>query len=300
MIGSLDRRQFLAAGTALCASAWLADRARSAPAPRKRNLKKAVGIGMIQIKGSLRQQFQVVKECGFDGVELDAPSDLAPDQVQEALQASGLAVSEVVDSKHWTVPLTDPDAAVRAKGRDALVAALEAAARFGATSVLLVPGIVDKQVSYDQAWERSVAEIKAVLPVAEKCGVTIAIENVWNDFLLSPLEAARYVDQFASPWVGFHFDVGNVVTFGFPEQWIRILGPRIKKLHIKEFSRKKRDDLGLWKGFDVELGEGDCDWPAVMTALDDIHYQGWATAEVKGGDVTRLKALATRMDLLFT
>lgn len=300
MTRPLPRRQFLATGAALCASAWLAAHGQAAPPPRRaRPLKKAVGIGMVQVKGSLRDQLQAVKDCGFDGIELNSPSDLDAAELQEALHASGLAVSEVVDSQHWSAPLTHPVPEMRAKGREALTTALHDAARFGASSVLLVPGIVNKQVSYDQAWERSVAEVKAVLPIAEQLRVTIAIENVWNQFLLSPLEAVRYVDQFASPWVGFHFDVGNVVTYGFPEQWIRILGPRIKKLHIKEYSRKKRDEQGLWKGFEVELGAGDCDWPSVMAALDEIHYEGWATAEVSGGDAVRLKAIAARMDQLF-
>src|SRR5437764_102613 len=122
-------------------------------------------------------------------------------------------------------------------------------------------------------------QIRKAVPLAEELGVKIAVENVWNQFLLSPLEAARYVDEFKSPAVGWHFDVGNVINYGWPEQWIRILGKRIQKLHIKEFSRKKRDSEGLWKGFEVPLGEGDNNWPAVMQALDDIGYHGWAMAE---------------------
>ena len=138
--------------------------------------------------------------------------------------------------------------------------------RYGASSVLLVPAVVNKEVSYDDAYKRSQAEIRKAIPLAEELGVKIAIENVWNHFLLSPLEAARYVDEFNSPAVGWHFDVGNILNYGWPEQWIRILGPRIQKLHIKEFSRKKRDSQGLWKGFDVKLLEGDNNWPAVMKA----------------------------------
>ncbi|HND52981.1 MAG TPA: sugar phosphate isomerase/epimerase, partial [Pirellulaceae bacterium] len=149
------------------------------------------------------------------------------------------------------------------------------------------------------AWERSTAEIRGVIPRARELGVRIAVENVWNQFLLSPLEAARFVDQFDARAVGWHFDIGNVVNYGWPEQWIRILGKRILKLHIKEFSRKKRDAEGLWKGFDVELGEGDVDWPAVMTALDEVGYSGWGSAEVRGGDRERLRFVAQRMDRLF-
>jgi hexulose-6-phosphate isomerase len=132
--------------------------------------------------------------------------------------------------------------------------------------------------------------------MAEELGVKIAVENVWNNFLLSPLEMARYLDEFESPWIGAYFDVGNIVNYGWPEQWIRILGERVLKLDIKEFSRKKRDEEGLWAGFEVEIGEGDCDWPAVMEALVEIGYEGWGSAEVTGGGAERLREISDRMD----
>ena len=185
---------------------------------------------------------------------------------------------------------------MRAEGRAGLETALRDCASYGGTTALLVPAVVNGEVGYDEAWERSSAEIRKVLPLAEELGVQIALENVWNGFLLSPLEAARYVDQFESEAIGWYFDVGNVVNFGWPEQWIRILGPRILKLDIKEFSRKKRNDEGLWKGFGVKIGDGDCDWPAVRAALAEIGYTGWATAEVGGGDEERLRDIKARMD----
>jgi len=110
---------------------------------------------------------------------------------------------------------------------------------------------------------------------------------------------ARYIDEFESPWIGAYFDVGNIVNFGYPEQWIRILGHRIFKLDIKEFSRKKRDELGTWSGFDVKLGEGDVNWKAVMETLERIGYEGWGSAEVKGGDRVRLREISERMDRIF-
>ena len=139
------------------------------------------------------------------------------------------------------------------------------------------------------------------MPLAEELGVKLAFENVWNHFLLSPLEAARFVDEFHSPAAGWHFDVGNAIYLGWPEQWIRILGPRIQKLHIKEFSRKQMNEKGLRAGFAVEYLEGDNDWPAVMKAVDDIGYHGWATAEPawqpKGVDpAARLQQIAGKMD----
>jgi len=169
--------------------------------------------------------------------------------------------------------------------------------RYGASSVLLVPAVVNQTVSYADAYTRSQAEIRKAIPLAEELGVKIAIEDVWNHFLLSPLEAACYVDEFHSPAVGWHFDVGNILNYGWPEQWIRILGPRIQKLHIKELSRKKRDNQGLWKGFDVQLLEGDNDWPAVMKAIDEIGYHGWAITEQGGGDSPEgLKDLCQRLE----
>ena len=159
--------------------------------------------------------------------------------------------------------------------------------------------MVTKQVSYADAYARSQKEIRRVLPLAEELGVKIAFENVWNQFLLSPLEAARYVDEFESDSVGWYFDVGNVVNYGWPEQWVEILGKRILKLDIKEYSRKRRNDEGLWKGFGVKLLEGDCDWPSVMRALDQVGFQGWATAEVGGGPRERLAEIADRMDRIF-
>jgi hexulose-6-phosphate isomerase len=147
-----------------------------------------------------------------------------------------------------------------------------------------VPGGVDDHVTYTQNYERTQEEIKKAVPLAEKLGVVMAIENVWNNFLLSPMEAARYVDEFKSPAVGWHFDVGNVLYIGWPEQWIRILGNRIQKIHIKEFSRKKMNEQGLRKGFNVEYLAGDNNWPAVMKALDRIGYKGWAIIENACGE----------------
>jgi hexulose-6-phosphate isomerase len=292
-MAEIDRRRFLELGGAAALAGLL-------PNPRvgaSAGIKKAVKIGMVGVDTSLEGKFALLREIGFDGVELDSPSDLDPDEVLAAAAATGIVIPGVVDSVHWGKPLSDPDPAVRAEGRAGLETALRDCERYGGTTALLVPAVVNANVSYDQAWERSTAEIAEVLPLAEELGVRIAIENVWNSFLLSPLEAARYVDQFESDAIGWHFDVGNVVNYGWPEQWIRILGPRVLKLDIKEYSRKKRNDEGLWKGFQVKIGEGDCNWPAVREALADIGYtNGWATAEVGGGDAERLKDIKRRMD----
>ncbi|MDZ4701476.1 MAG: sugar phosphate isomerase/epimerase family protein [Rhodothermales bacterium] len=293
----MNRRTFLAGAgrMSLALAAAPAFPALYRPAPRKRILK-ALKFGMVDEPLSVLEKFKLLREIGYDGAELDSPSDLDPAEVVAARDATGLVIPGLVDSVHWRKTLSDPDPAVRDEGRAALEHALRQARLFGATTVLLVPAVVSQEVSYADAYTRSQAEIRKVLPLARELGVKIALENVWNQFLLSPLEMARYIDEFESPWIGAHFDIGNIVNFGWPEHWIRTLGPRILKLDVKEFSRKKRDDEGLWEGFGVEIGEGDCDWPAVNAALADIGYVGWAAAEVSGGNASRLRDIAARMD----
>jgi hexulose-6-phosphate isomerase len=297
----LDRRTFLTLSAAAAMSRAAAqtskanaDTPSSARAPQ---LEKALMYGMIGGGGTVLEKLKRARAAGFAGVELDSPAQgFTVDEALAALAESGMRVADVVDSVHWSQPLSSPDASVREAGRTALEGALRDARRYGTDSVLLVPAVVNAEVSYAEAWERSTAEITKVLPLAAELKVHVAIENVWNNFLLSPLEAARYVDQFASPWVGWHFDVGNVVLYGWPEQWLRTLGKRVKRLHVKEYSKKKLDELGRWKGFDVELGEGDSRWPEVLRALADIGYTGWASAEVAGGDEARLRDVSQRMD----
>jgi L-ribulose-5-phosphate 3-epimerase len=290
----MKRRTFLRMGSGLLVAA-------SMPAmgdDRDPAVRKAVKYEMIAGDMSVLEKFQLLKSLGFDGVEMMSPANYDRDEVLAARDRSGIVIHGVVNSEHWRSPLSDADPAVRARGRTALEQALRDAAAYGSTTVLLVPAVVNKQVSYADAWKRSRAEIRRVLPLAEEVRVRIAIENVWNNFLLSPLEAARYVDEFESPWIGWYFDVGNVVRYGWPDQWIRILDRRVLKLDIKEYSRSKRDNEGIWKGFNVEIGDGDgdCDWPSVRAALRDVGYEGWATAEVQGGDAARLTEIAKRMD----
>ncbi len=268
----------------------------SATSPAAPRLRKAVKFTMVDADGSVADKFTLVRELGFDGIEMESPNDLEAAEVREASESTGLPIHGVVDSVHWESTLSDPDPAVRSAGVEGLRTALRDAQAYGASTVLLVPAVVNERVSYDDAYRRSQDEIQKVLPEAEALGVRIAIENVWNNFLLSPIETARYIDEFDSEWIGAYFDVGNVVNFGWPEQWIRILGPRILKLDVKEYSREKRDREGPSAGFRVPLGEGDVNWPEVLRALDDVEFSGWATAEVPGGDRPRLEEIARRMD----
>jgi hexulose-6-phosphate isomerase len=247
-----------------------------------RSIKKGIMWGNIGFGTSILEKFQVAKAAGFDGVEVY--SHLNREEVLQAAKQTGMIIPSVCGSLHGKYSLSDPDPKVRALGVEALKVTLEDARAYGADTILLVPGRVNETVSYDQCWDLSITEIRKVLPLAEKLGVTIAIENVWNNFLLSPLEAARYIDQFNLPFVRAYFDCGNVLVIGWPEQWIRILGKRIARIHIKEYSRKIADKQGKWAGFGVALQEGDNNWPVIVKALDEIGYHGWATIEQPGGD----------------
>ncbi|HSU55117.1 MAG TPA: sugar phosphate isomerase/epimerase family protein [Candidatus Dormibacteraeota bacterium] len=296
----MNRRQFLHAAAGAAALSTIIPSALAAETePRKRSIKKGIMWATVGMQGSTLEKMKAIKEAGFDGVEMMSHMD--QDEVLKARDETGLIIPSVCGRDHWKKTLSHPDRKVREEGLEALKQTLRDAKRYGASSVLLVPAVVNKEVSYADAYTRSQAEIRKAVPLAEELGVKIAIENVWNQFLLSPLEAARYVDEFNSPAVGWHFDVGNVITYGWPEQWIRILGKRIQKLHIKEYSRTKRDKEGLWAGFKVAFLEGDNNWPAVMKAVDDIGYNGWGIAEQSGGDSPEgLKDLSDRMTKIFS
>jgi L-ribulose-5-phosphate 3-epimerase len=260
----------------------------------EREISKSIFWGNIGYGTSILEKFQAVKEAGFNGVE--PFSHLNRNEILKARDATGLKISSVCGALHGKFPLSHPDPKVREEGLTALKVTLEDAKAYGADAVLLVPGRVSETVSYDDCWNRSVEEIKKIIPFAEKLDVIIAIENVWNNFLLSPMEAASYVDQFNSPVIRFYFDCGNILVYGWPEQWIRILGKRIAKVHIKEFSQKIANSQGKSAGFNVRLQEGDVNWTAVMKALDVIGYRDWATVEMPGGDTPEgLKDLCDRL-----
>ena len=177
-----------------------------------------------------------------------------------------------------------------AKSLKGIETSLRNAHLWGADTVLVVPGVVNPQVRYAEAYERSQVQIRKILPLAEELKVIIGVEEVWNKFLLSPIEFAKYIDQFQSPWLRAYFDVGNVVLYGYPQDWIRTLGKRIVKLHIKDFTFKGQ--AAKWVG----LGEGDIDWKAIHAALAEIGYQGSATVELSGGDADYLAEVNRRFD----
>jgi L-ribulose-5-phosphate 3-epimerase len=292
----MNRRQF--SKNAIMASAMIS--AASLPgisniiSPASRTLKKGIMWGSIGVGKTILEKFQAAREAGFDGVE--PMSHLDRKEVLAARDATGLIIPSVCGELHWKYPLSDPDPKVREMGIEALKVTLEDASAYGADTILLVPGKVTDSVTYDQCWNRCIEEIRKVIPMAEKLKVKIALENVWNNFLISPMEAVSYVDQFKSPYIGWYFDCGNILVYGWPEQWIRILDKRLAKVHIKEFSRKIADKQGKGAGFDVKLLEGDVNWQAVMKSLDDIGYHGWTTIEQPGGDTREgLKDLCDRL-----
>lgn len=286
-----SRREFLSAAASAAAFAAVAGQTLAAQPKRTtpRAPKKAVKIGMVAEGTTLLEKFEILRECGFDGVEMDSPNDLVAEDVLAAKTKTGLEIPGTVDSVHWDKPLSANEESVRAEGLAALRTALHDCKKYGGTSTLLVPAVVKKDVFYGDAWTRSQAEIQKVLPLLDELGIDLLIENVWNGFLLGPTELARYVDELKHPRVGVHFDPGNLVKFGHPEHWVPILGARIKKVDVKDFSRGKA-------GFGVALNEGDTDWPSVMKQLRAIGYDGWFTAEMRGGDRAYLKDLAARMD----
>lgn len=279
----MHRRTFLAASAAAIVAGRLV-----ADSPKKPRLRKAVKYGMIRQGKNVSEKFSLIKRLGFEGVEIDSPSGLNLDEANEAQKSTGIKIHGVIDSVHWQDTLSHPNAEIRAKGLAALQKAIEDAKTVGAETVLLVPGVVNNEVTYEQCWERSQTEIRKALPLAEKHRVKIAIEVVWNNFITKSSQLIEYVDSFKSEFVGAYFDCSNMIKYGEASaDWIRKLGKRMLKFDFKGYSKTKQ-----W----VNIGEGDEDWPEVLKALGEIGYDGWATAEVGGGGEKELKDIANRMD----
>lgn len=293
---AMNRRSFLK--LTLAGAAATATFAPAASAAPKRNLRKAIMYSTIGVKGSVLEKFRAMKEAGFDGVEPMGGMDR--EEVLAAFKETGLKAASVCDHIHWEKPLSAPDEATRKIGLDGLLQSLQDAHAYGATSVLLVPGIARNGVSYDQCWERSIVEIKKAIPVAKELGVRISIENVGNDFITTPEQAKAYLDAINSEQVGWHFDIGNVGRkYGPAERWIQVLGKRIVRIHVKDFTTPKGPGP---RGERPKLLDGETNWPAVMHALDTAGYQGWGISEQpnnQAADVETARDLAQRMDKIF-
>jgi L-ribulose-5-phosphate 3-epimerase len=256
-------------------------------------LKKSTLISMLP-KGPYADRFAIGKEAGFEAVEMQTIStETEAAAIKEASAKTGLRIHSVMNSEHWRSPLSSSDPEVVNRSVKGMETSLRNAALWGSDAVLLVPAVVDPATSYRDAWTRSQRVIRErLLPMAKDLKVIIAIEEVWNKFLLSPLEFARYVDDFESPWVKAYFDVGNVVITGFPQDWIRTLGSRIVKIHLKDFVMDRKSRTFEFKN----LGEGEIDWPEVRKALGEIGYSGYITTEIQGGDLAYLKDVSARVD----
>lgn len=286
----MNRRDFLVgtAGTALALAALGASAQAEPKREPKPMLKKGILFSMLPESLSIADKFKLARDIGMQGVEAHVTSDAAEiKSMRDGAEKTGVAIHSVMYGG-WQAPLSSADPKVAEQGVKEVANALKCAKELGANGVLLVPGMVNADTRYLDAYTRSQAHLKELVPTAEKLGVQILIENVWNNFLLSPIEFARYIDEIKSPMVQAYFDVGNVLAFGWPEDWIRTLGSRIKKVHIKDFKRGPRQFC--------DLLDGDVNWPEVRKALGEVGYSGYLTCELMGGDEAYLREVSARMD----
>lgn len=289
----MNRREFLIASAgavalgALGSAASAEEESKMATDSNNTKLKKAVIFSMLPGSMSVEDRFKLAHDVGFDGVEVAPMTDATEIKtMRDAAEKASVEIHSIIFGG-WQTPLSSPDPAVADQGVKDVQAALKGAKDIGATGLLLVPGIVNEGTRYIDCYERTQKRLRELIPAAEKAGIPICIENVWNNFLLSPIEFARYIDELKSPWMKAYFDVGNVIAFGWSEDWIRTLGNRIKKVHLKDFKKGPRE----W----VNLLDGDVNWPEVRKALDEVGYEGYLTAELPGGDDKYLRDLSERM-----
>lgn len=287
----MNRRQLISSGLLAAAQA-------GAQSPdTKLPIRKSVLLSMLPKTMSYADRFQLAREVGFEAVEAPQTDDSAvAEEIKKAADGAKVRIHSVMNGDHWRYPLSSGDPAVVEKSMSAMRTSLRNAHLWGADTVLLVPAVVNPETSYKQAWERSRRQIGELIPVAEKLKVVIAVEEVWNKFLLSPIEFATYVDSFQTPWVRAYFDVGNVVLYSYPQDWIRTLGKRIVKLHFKDFKFAKNGNKAEF----VNLLDGEIDWKEIYAALKEIGYNGNATVELRGGDRDYLADVSRRVDKILS
>ncbi|MBI1356130.1 MAG: TIM barrel protein [Acidobacteria bacterium] len=284
----LSRRDLFAGAAALTAAAC---HDTAGTAATGASITRSMLISMLPPELPYEERFRMCVEIGFPAMEVQTVADSDEAQkIRAAAEKAGLRIHSVMNQAHWKFPLSSPDPAEVDASVAGMEASLEQAQLYGADTVLLVPAVVRDDTAYEQAWERSQAVIRErILPVAEKHEVVVAVEEVWNKFLLTARDFCQYIDEFRHPLVKAYFDVGNVVHYGVPQHWIRQIGDRLAKVHLKDYTRKD--------GF-VNLGEGDVNWPEIRQALDAVGYQGNATVELKGGDRAYLDDVGKRVDRL--
>lgn len=293
----MQRRTFLAGAAAISAGAALGAKTGGRVLP----IKRAVEFEMLPAQLSIGDRMQLARDCGFEQVECPTTPDPAKAaEMKRGAEMAGLRIHSVMNMDHWKYPLSSADPSVVERSLKGARTSLENAHFWGTDTVLIVPGVVDASNSYADVYKRSRESIDKLLPLAEQYRVIIGIEEVWNKFLLSPLEFASYIDGFHTEWLRAYFDVGNVVLYGYPQDWIRTLGKRIVKLHIKDFSfradSRTGDHVAKW----MPLLEGDIDWRAVHDALQEIGYVGTASVELPGGDGPYLKEVNRRFERILS
>lgn len=268
-------------------------------------IKKGINIWSFPDDMSIEESMKLAKEAGFEGIELAlaAKGPLSVESTNEELigyrekaEEIGIVINSLATGLYWQFSLTSDRSDIRDKAKNLVKRQLEVASLLGADCILVSAGVVgfdfspdevvpdakeiefytgSEIIDYDVAWERSQKALKELAPYAEKAGVYIGLENMWNKFLLSPIETRTFIDEVGSPWVQVFLDVGNMMLYGYPQHWIKILGKRIKKVHFKDF-RRGSAHLG---GF-VDLLSGDVDWDKVIDAFEEVGYDGWANAEM--------------------
>jgi len=247
---------------------------------------------MLPKELSWKDKFQLAKDVGFEAVEGQTEEDVAVESAMRAAsESTGMPIHSVMNMAHWKYPLSSAEPGDVETSMKGMATSIRNAVAWGGTTVLLVPGVVNPQTGYADAYKRSQTQIRKLVPLAEKNKIIIAVENVWNKFLLSPLEFSNYVDSFKSPYVKAYFDVGNILLYGYPQDWIRTLGKqRIAKVHLKDFQNRnnKLEFVNLW--------DGDLNWAEVHKAFAEIGYNGYATVELRGGDAAYLRDLSGRVD----
>jgi L-ribulose-5-phosphate 3-epimerase len=296
---SPDRRSFLralaAAGTvgAWPRPAYAGNTAAQQAAAAAGGMRKSTLISMLPRDLTYEQRFALAREVGFEAIEMrTVEREEEAAEIREAAGKTGLRIHSVMNAAHWDYPLSSADPAVVRRSVQGMETSFRNAALWGADVVLLVPAVVNPETPYQEAWTRSQRVIRSeLLPRAAEMKVIIGVEEVWNKFLLSPIEFAHYLDELDSPWAQAYFDVGNVVKYGYPQDWIRTLGRRIVRVHIKDFTFDRRNGRFAW----VNLGEGDIDWPEVRRALGEVGYAGYVTTELSGGDRAYLADVSARV-----
>lgn len=286
-----NRRDFIKIAAAAMTAAAATKGAIAAASQKSVKLRKAVLVSMLPKEMSYADRFKLAVDVGFEAMEAQTVSDpKEAEQIRQAADQAKLRIHSVMNMDHWKFPLSSGDPAVVERSMKGMETSINNAKLWGADTVLLVPAVVDPQTSYKDAYVRSQAQIKKLIPLAAQAKVVIAVEEVWNKFLLSPLEFAKYVDELNSPWVKAYFDVGNIVRYGYPQDWIRTLGSRIVKFHLKDFSTDTQKF--------VPLREGSIDWPEVRRAIGDINYDGYLTVELPDGNQEYLRDVSKRVDLI--